>query len=386
MKNESGRYKNRNEFTRLKRKIIWQVMKVTFVTIVAGILIQEILIDGILQEPFAEGIVGLIQKQSDLDYWGAVWVYQKLFRNMKEIYMLLGFIILLLVVFYLSLSKFTKYFNEIRVGMDQLVQEADDRIELSSELDFMEDKMNQIRDTLKKRSDGLKEAEQRKNALVVYLAHDIKTPLTSVIGYINLMLELPDMPTDQKAKYLEITLDKAYRLEQLINELFDITKFNMQSIILEREELHLSYMLLQLAEEFYPVLEEKGKKALVESDGDMVIWGDSNKLARVFNNILKNAIAYSLDNTTIRINARWDKGMFVVTFQNQGKKIPEEMLNKIFEQFYRMDSSRASDTGGAGLGLAIAREIVLAHHGKIYAQSTEEYTTFTVELPANEFG
>lgn len=357
------------------------MLKIGVFTVIVGFLIQHLLIDGMLQGPFAEGFVSLCQEYFQIDYYEAVNIYQKICRNFKELYLVVGFLILLFSMFYVAMSRFSSYFNEVRVGMDKLVQESDEPIHLSPELDFMEVKMNKVNAVLKKRANDAKEAEQRKDSLVVYLAHDIKTPLTSVIGYMNLMLEMPEMSIEQKSKYLEITLTKAYRLEQLINELFDITRFNMQSVVLEKEKLHLSYMLMQMAEEFYPVLEEKKKTAEVDAPQDTVIFGDPNKLARVFNNILKNAIAYSFENTVIRIRVEEQKDMVVITFTNHGEEIPDVQLKKIFEQFYRLDSSRTSDTGGAGLGLAIAREIVLAHGGRIFAGSNAKDTVFTVELP-----
>ncbi|WP_394922421.1 sensor histidine kinase [uncultured Robinsoniella sp.] len=371
----------KNEFGRLKRKIVKQVLIVALFAILIGACLQYMLIDGILQGPFAEGFVAWCQNKFDLDYMEAVNVYQKVFRNTKDYLMMAGFVILMLILFYIALLKFTRYFDEIRLGMKKLLQESEEPIRLSPELDFMEAEMNQLKGTLKKRAADVSEAEQRKNSLVVYLAHDIKTPLTSVIGYMNLMLELPDMPPEQRAKYMEITLEKAYRLEQLINELFDVTRFNMQSIELEKEEIHLAYMLMQMAEEFYPVMMEQNKRAQVYADETLLIRGDPNKLARVFNNILKNAIAYSYENTIIEIKAEKVESHVLITFRNRGDMIPYEKLMKIFEQFYRLDSARSSNTGGAGLGLAIAKEIVLAHGGKIYGQSDESYTTFSVELP-----
>ena len=119
-----------------------------------------------------------------------------------------------------------------------------------------------------------REAEQRKNDLVVYLAHDIRTPLTSVIGYLELLKEAPDLPLEQRAKYLSITLDKAYRLEQLINEFFEITRFNLQSIPLNRENIRLSYMLMQMAEEFYPILTPGGKSVRLDVPEDLILPGD----------------------------------------------------------------------------------------------------------------
>ncbi len=191
------------------------------------------------------------------------------------------------------------------------------------------------------------------------------------------------MPVEQKAKYVKITLDKAYRLEILINEFFEITRYNLQSITLEKENIDLYYMLVQLTDEFYPLLAPHGKKAVIHADESIVLYGDPTKLARVFNNILKNAITYSYDNTIINITAKIQNNNIVICFQNTGKTIPKEKLTSIFEKFFRLDDARVTNTGGAGLGLAIAKEIVTLHGGTIYAVSDNGITDFTVNLPVN---
>ncbi len=222
---------------------------------------------------------------------------------------------------------------------------------------------------------------QRKSDLITYLAHDLKTPLASVIGYLSLLDEAPDMPAEQKAKYTGIALEKAYRLETLINEFFDITRFNLNSIVLNKGKIKLAYMLQQLSDEFYPMLAPQGKQAVVDAPDDLIIIGDADKLARVFNNILKNAIAYSYDNSTIVITAAKHPDKVIITFTNEGDPIPPQKLNTIFEKFYRLDTSRSSSTGGTGLGLAIAQEIVSAHDGTITVESNIEHTSFIVTLP-----
>lgn len=225
------------------------------------------------------------------------------------------------------------------------------------------------------------EAEQRKNDLVVYLAHDLKTPLTSVIGYLSLLDENPDFSVEYRAKYTGIALDKAYRLEQLINEFFDITRFNLQTIPLENNHIDLSMLLRQMAEEFYPVLKEKNLTCTVKAEDKVNIIGDSDKLSRVFDNLMRNASNYCYSGTDIEINVFKKDGSAVVTFINRGDKIEKEKLDMIFEKFFRADSSRQSKTGGTGLGLAIAKQIVERHGGTITAQSNDEFTIFTVTLP-----
>lgn len=227
------------------------------------------------------------------------------------------------------------------------------------------------------------EAEQRKNDLVVYLAHDLKTPLTSIIGYLSLLDENPDFSVEYRAKYTGIALDKAYRLEQFINEFFDITRFNLQSFPLENNHIDLSLLLRQMAEEFYPVLKEKNLTCTVKAEDKVNIIGDSDKLSRVFDNLMRNALNYCYEGTNIEINVFKNGENAVVTFINQGDKIEKEKLDMIFEKFFRADTSRTSKTGGTGLGLAIAKQIVERHGGTITAKSNEKYTIFTVSLPLN---
>ena len=144
----------------------------------------------------------------------------------------------------------------------------------------------------------------------------------------------------------------------------------------------LSFLLMQLAEEFYPILTPSGKSVHMDVPENLILPGDPDKLARVFNNILKNAAAYSFPDTVIEIRARKEAELIHITFTNQGPQIPREQLDVIFEKFYRLDSARSSEKGGAGLGLAIAKEIVAAHHGTISAESDKQGTTFSVVLPA----
>jgi two-component system sensor histidine kinase VanS len=373
--------KLKNDFGKLKKKIFIWIILSAFIALVFGWVIMNIIVDGIFQDLFANTFVYISENILHFSNVEAINLYQKLFRNYKGFWMTVGFVIILLLIFYRALSHFTIYFNEVSKGIDKLLEESEGEITLSPEMDFMEKKLNMVKNTLEKRTKAAQEAEQRKNDLVVYLAHDIKTPLTSVVGYLSLLEEAPDMPMEQRAKYTKITLEKAYRLEQLINEFFEITRFNLQTIVLEKEEINITYMLMQMADEFYPMLVPDNKRTVVDGEENLTVYGDTDKLARVFNNIFKNAIAYSFDDSTIEISAKMHNNNIVITFINQGKAIPQQKLNSIFEKFYRLDSSRSSNTGGAGLGLAIAKEIVTAHGGTITAESSNSHTMFTVTLP-----
>ncbi|XOK64857.1 vancomycin resistance histidine kinase VanS [Paenibacillus elgii] len=366
----------KGNYARLKQKAFLQMLLIIVAAPVSVLLLRVI-----LRGQIGDRIVQFLIHAFYLDNSDAQAIYQNVFRNNLEMILLFLTLVFLVILSLFSISWFTKYFDEISSGMDRLVEDSEDRISLSPEMDFMENRLNTIKDKLKRQKKAAQEAEQRKNDLVVYLAHDIRTPLTSVIGYLSLLDEAPDMPMEKRAKYTHITLDKAYRLEKQINEFFEITRYNLQQIKLEKETIDLYYMLVQMTDEFYPILSEKGNTTELHADENLTVYGDPVKLARVFNNILKNAAAYSYPNTEIVISAQEIEGYIKIVFQNQGNTIPPDKLDAIFEKFYRLDEARTSDTGGSGLGLSIAKEIVTLHGGTIVARSKDNTVTFTVSLP-----
>ena len=268
---------------------------------------------------------------------------------------------------YKSLDAFTDSEKEISVFPKRY---SDVEIRLKDiKLDILE-KQNQLTD-----------AENKRNDLVMYLAHDLKTPLTSVIGYLTLLQESPELTVLQRAKFTDIALDKAYRLEQLITEFFEITRFNIHSVTLERNRIDLKMMIYQIVDEFYPMLSEKNLTVDIDIPDDIIMFADSDKIARVFDNLLKNAVNYSYENSMIRIGARVKNSRAVIKFRNKCDEIPAEKLTRLFDKFYRTDSSRSTTTGGSGLGLAIAKQITELHSGTIKASSNTDYTDFTVILP-----
>ena len=313
-----------------------------------------------------------------------------------------------IIFFYLRKSLI--YIDYIIDASNKLIANDKNYIELPADLKMIENRLNQSKKTALDNAAIAKANEERKNELIVYLAHDLKTPLTSIIGYLEILNESPDLPIEARAKYSKITLDKAYRLEELINEFFEIARFNIGKIVLNKAKLNLKLMLEQISYEFYPMAKANNQPILIDCDKDINIYADSDKISRVFNNIIKNAISYSFADTSIKINAyiadRTDSTntdahnntgfktkegtnynvnnnyKVIINIENQGNTIPKEKLDYIFEKFYRLDEARSTNSGGAGLGLAIAKEIVEAHNGKIYATSEDNKTTFTVVLPA----
>lgn len=366
-----------------------KLLKKTFINFVIKILVLSICIP--LCMP-----LGIFLLLTLIDRLSFQWLYDispEVYNNFREFFysitdlrtliipILIIWVIGILVLLYRLLKKVFGYVDEVGKATEDLVNKDVEYIELPDELEEIQKRMNHLKRESEKNEKLAKENEEKKDELIVYLAHDIKTPLTSMIGYLSILDEIDDMPKKKQKNYISIALDKSYRLEDLINELFDVARFNSEKIVLEKEELNLNLMLEQIIDDFYPTLRELNKSIKLNYNEPISINGDSDKLSRVFNNLIKNAISYSKEESEIVINLKKDNNNAIVEVINKGKQISKEKLSKIFEKFYRLDSARTSRTGGSGLGLAIAKDIVELHNGTIIAESNEEETTFRVTLP-----
>lgn len=307
-------------------------------------------------------------------------IYRAIISHQTEILVAI-YIVIIAVIIYRTISKAIGYIDIISSSLGSLLIKDLEISQFPAELKDVEISLRDIKRITYEKEQQAKEAEQRKNDLVVYLAHDLKTPLTSIIGYLTLMEESPDLPEKMREKYVAITVDKAYRLEELINEFFDITRFSLQSIDLENNNIDLTLMLYQIVDEFYPIFSEKGLETEMKIEPEMKIIGDAGKLARVFDNLLRNVVNYSYENTSVEIVAKILERQAVISILNHGDEISSENLERIFEKFFRADKARHSGTGGAGLGLAIAKQIVEKHGGTISATSNREGTRFIITLP-----
>ena len=366
-----------DDFQQFKAKMFIRTVLLVIIAVVITYMIFIFFFAGRI----AKWTVALIQQLFRTDYDSALDLYRRVFRDNMEIFILLVIVIIFSAAFRIYLKWFTKYFMEINRGIDTLIDERSGEISLSPELSAIEKKINTIKHTLEKQKLDARLAEQQKNDLIVYLAHDLKTPLASVIGYLNLLHDEREISDELREKYLSISLDKAERLEDLINEFFEIAKFNLSTISLQDSKINLTRLLEMLLYEFQPMLEEKNLTCNLNIAQDIMMRCDADKIQRVFDNLLRNAVIYSFEGTDIDIAVTKRSENVVIKFTNHGDTISEDKLDRIFEQFYRLDVSRNTRNGGAGLGLAIAKQIIEAHKGIITAKSENEIIEFEVTLP-----
>ncbi len=370
MKNRADR-----DFRQFRRKIFLRTIAMVVIAAVAVWAAYTLLLRG----DFANLMVALFRYGFRMDSAAALALYDRIFRRHMDAYILLSLLLVFMALLSVFLRWLTGYFGEIGRGMDALLDGVPGEISLSPELLPIERKMNMAKHTLERQKSDMLLAEQKKNDLVMYLAHDLKTPLASSMGYLNLLRDEPQISQELREKYLSISLAKAKRLENLIDEFLEIAKYNLTNITLQYSEINLTRLLEQLVYEFRPVLEKKGLTCRLTAPEDMMLKCDADKLQRVFDNLLRNAWAYSYEGTQISIEVRESGDCVELRFSNHGGTIPAEKLERIFEQFYRLDPERGTE--GSGLGLAIAKQIVALHKGEITARSREGLTVFAVTLP-----
>ena len=359
---------NNKEFNKLKSSLALKAIGKIILYTIGCCLLIKILVDGIYNEKIASEISSYSMR-----------VYRMLVQN-KSIVMLGIYAVTSLIISYFVIREMNQNLIELTIAMDKILKNPEEEINLSSKLIILENRLNKIRADLVKSKSDAKEEEQKKNDLIMYMAHDLKTPLTSVIGYLTLLVDEKEIPKNTQEKYIRIALNKSLRLEELTNQFFEITRYNLKNMQIITKNLDLSCLIDQLIEECYPMLQERNLTIETNKKEHIYYVGDGDKLARAFENLLKNAISYSYSNSKIEINMFQTDSNIHIIFKNRGEKIPEYKLKKLFDKFYRADESRTTTTGGTGLGLAITKEIIELHNGKINVRNDDEYIEFDITL------
>lgn len=300
------------------------------------------------------------------------------------ILLLMGILVFVLCFYYL-IHDYMKYIRIIANGIKDIAQgNFDTEIPVRSLDEFgeMASYLNQMQENIKGIMERERVAEHTKNDLISSVAHDLRTPLTSIIGYLGWVREQPDLDERTRKKYLDIAYRKAQHLEQLTNELFGFVKLEHREMSMHVGILDIRQLLEQLLDECYPSFEKYGlENEFICQDERIMMEGDGNLLARLFENLLNNAVKYGKDGKLIRVELEKKIESAVIKVINYGYVIPEQEIGKLFRKFYRIEHSRSQDTGGTGLGLAIVEQIVQLHHGTISVKSDLQGTVFEVILP-----
>lgn len=304
------------------------------------------------------------------------------------IYVILG-ILVFSAAFLVLQHRSVKYIGKISSAM-QSISEGDLNTYVDvvgdDEFSAMAENLNKMVEDIRNLMDREREAERTKNELITNIAHDLRTPLTSIIGYLELLRGNASLqlPPELEKKYIDIAYTKSKRLEMLIEDLFGFTKMTYGKMAMKVAQVDIIKLLSQLLEEFYPSFAEKNLTYELSSNVPaQVITADGNLLARLFDNLINNAIKYGADGKRILVKVHAEEEIVTVSVVNYGRVIPEQELPLIFNKFYRVEQSRSTSTGGTGLGLAIAKNIVEMHGGSIQVSSDLQGTVFTVKLKVN---
>jgi signal transduction histidine kinase len=320
----------------------------------------------------------------DTVHWLYTWF--DIFIRRHPWYFIFLFIILLAGGFYYLLTKRTTNRMNAILNAVLKIQKGEYHILLPNDngdpLGELEQNINlmaiQVNDTLNQR----KEIEKSKDDFIVNIAHDLRTPLTSIIGYLSFIGD-KQLEPEISAKYARVAFEKSQQLESLVESLFDIAHFTMDTIPINKEELNLKKLLLQKQDELYPQLHAADMEIRLDniSDGVLKIHADGALIARVFDNLINNAIRYAKEGRYIDIEAETNSGKIRISFITHANPIPVDELEKIFDKLYRLEKSRAAGMGGTGLGLSISRRIIELHGGTLAARQLGNGTAFDIYLP-----
>ena len=286
--------------------------------------------------------------------------------------------------FWILQRKSFEYIDDILLAIKKIsAGDLNTNIDVKGDNEFSEiaASINKMAEEIRVLMESERHNEKSKNEMITNIAHDLRTPLTSILGYLDL-INKRDLSEETKKEYLKIVYEKSKKLQDLIESLFSFTKTNSSKLVLKIEKIDIIKLLCQLMEEFYPNFENNGITCSVNTNEDScVIDGDGTLLARLFDNLINNAIKYGADGKRIDIKISVEKKIVKIAVINYGKVIPANELPLIFGKFYRVDQARNSNTGGTGLGLAIAKNITELHHGIIDVSSDLSGTIFSVTLP-----
>lgn len=307
----------------------------------------------------------------------------------NHVLLLLACAVIIFTTLFVLISYDTiQYLKEIIIGIERMKNgdmEFELRVEGEDELALIANSINEMRMQISSDNETKRLAEKTKDELITNVAHDLRTPLTSIIGYLDLVRREDLLTPAQQKKYIGIVYDKAKSLETLIKDLFDYTRYDKDKFKMHKSRFDLNQFINQMVDEFYPSLTEKGLHCVKElSKEPLFVYCDGELLARAVGNLMSNAVKYGADGKQVEVYTKKRDSKCQIQIVNYGRIIPKEDLEKIFDKFFRVEGSRSLKTGGTGLGLAIAKNIVELHGGNISAKSGFAGTMFQIEIPLSQ--
>lgn len=306
--------------------------------------------------------------------------------NLYSIILFIGLGVIAFILTFIFLERRrNRYIEEIFSSIERITKgDLTTKLNLKGddELSAIAFNINMMQDTIENLIKSEKESEKTKNELITNIAHDLRTPLTSIIGYLDIIVHNKNITDEKKKEYIGIAFEKSKKLEVLIEDLFSFTKMTYgEDLAVNKERIDIVELLNQLASELYPLFENSGLQFSMQTNVNSLMLNlDPKLIVRLFENLINNAIKYGKNgkNIIVKVKKNSDQNNVDISVINFGKLIPDESLKKIFDKFYRVDNSRTSETGGTGLGLAIAKSIVDLHGGNISVKSDVDGTEFKV--------
>lgn len=306
--------------------------------------------------------------------------------NLYFIMMAIG-IAIFLSVFIFLVNRKVKYIKFLTKEVNVIKEEGFGKtikVKGEDELAQLCSSINNMSIELGEKIENEKQIENAKSELITNISHDLKTPLTSLVGYLDL-LNNQDIDEETKEEYLKIAYNKSLRLKDLVNELFEYTKLTNHNIEIERVECNISNLINQIVGESILDFSEKNIEVkLQNSYKDLYYEIDSKLFTRLIENLVKNAEKYSDSDSIFEVIVNVEEGNIEISFINKCKALKDEDLERIFEKFYRLDKARSSDNEGSGLGLSIAKRIAQLHNGNLTVEKKGEYIVFKIILPYTE--
>jgi len=320
----------------------------------------------------------------EVEYVNTGYIDEPVIAGWQIATMVAAGVIVFFACFMMLMENIVSYINEMTKSVRKIAAgDLNETVAVkgSDELAYIATSLNDMTDKLLVLMEKERDSERSKNDLITNVAHDLRTPLTSIIGYMGYLTTKKDLKEEERDNYINIVYSKAKRLEKLIEDLFSFTKLSHGKIAMKVGKVDIVMLINQLLDDFYPSFEANLLECEFECEkSSIVINADGNLIARLFDNLINNAVKYGKEGKVIRIAIDEYEEKVIISVINYGYIIPKEDIGKLFNKFFRVEQSRSSDTGGTGLGLAIVKNIVDMHKGRIEVKSDLNGTKFVVTL------